>query len=143
MNKKTFIVSEKELDQVIDYLFDLMKDIHIFTFIGSLGAGKTTIIRQILKKWGIEGKITSPTFSYLNIYVNNLGEHFYHFDLYRINTMDQFLAAGFDEYLHMPQSWSFIEWPTVILPLLNKEKSCNITIEYAENNAKRIISITW
>lgn len=141
MNKKIFIVSEKELDAVVDYLFDLMKNIHIFAFVGALGAGKTTLIRELLKRWGIEQKITSPTFGYLNIYENNVGHRFYHFDLYRLNTVEQFEAAGFEEYLHIPNSWVFIEWPALIMNKLHN-KSCSVIIEYADDADKRKITVS-
>lgn len=67
----------------------------VVCFYGDLGAGKTTFIKgmaaQILGTSGEE--INSPTFVYLNIYSNRL----YHFDLYRLRDVDEFLSMGFDE----------------------------------------------
>lgn len=142
MPTKTVVLSESELPILIDSLMSLMKECSIFTFNGPLGAGKTTIIREMLKRSGITQKITSPTFAYINIYENEKGQHFYHFDLYRIESINQFLAAGFQEYLDVPDSWVFIEWPTIILPLI-QEKLCSVTIDYADGSNKRLITYIW
>lgn len=109
----------------------------IFTFVGSLGAGKTTLVRAILKECGVSSPITSPTFTYVNIYENIQGQTFYHFDCYRLSCVDDFVQAGFDEYLYQSNSWSFIEWPEIIEPLIN-HKVCRIVLEYKNEN-ERII----
>ncbi len=93
---------------------------HIFAFTGSLGAGKTTLVRSLLQACGVTGVISSPTFTYVNIYTNNHGQKFYHFDLYRITTVQEFIDAGFDEYLNDQQAYVFIEWPEVIMPFFEK-----------------------
>ncbi|MBI2774545.1 tRNA (adenosine(37)-N6)-threonylcarbamoyltransferase complex ATPase subunit type 1 TsaE [Candidatus Dependentiae bacterium] len=111
----------------------------IFTFSGSLGAGKTTIIRELLRAWGVKEPVTSPTFNYVNIYRNEHGETFYHFDLYRIGSIDEFIQAGFDEFIYAPKSWALIEWPDVIAPLL-KKNVCDVSIEYGPDSSQRIVS---
>ncbi len=136
----TLIISIEQIDQVVDALVALMDHCKVFTFEGPLGAGKTTIIRDMLKQCGIAQPITSPTFNYVNVYENQKGQLFYHFDLYRIHTFDDFLQAGFDEFLYLPNSWAFIEWPEVIMPLLTKQV-CVVSIDYHEGN-KRAIQYT-
>lgn len=117
-----------------------MAQCHIFAITGPLGAGKTTVIQRVLRDCGVVGPITSPTFNYVNEYSNNKGEHFYHFDLYRINDVHSFQEMGFDEYLNQPNSWVFIEWPEVIKPLLT-EGVCNIVFDYHDEVDKRIVTI--
>lgn len=136
--EKKLIIGIEEIDQVVDALYALMDRCKVYTFEGPLGAGKTTVIRELLKKCGIHQPITSPTFNYVNVYENQEGQLFYHFDLYRIHTLDDFLDAGFDEFLYLPDSWAFIEWPEVIMPLLTKQV-CNVTIDYY-NDAKRSVT---
>jgi tRNA threonylcarbamoyladenosine biosynthesis protein TsaE len=76
----------------------------------------------------------------MNIYKNESGKTFFHFDLYRITSVDDFLFAGFDEYLIAPNSMCLIEWPEVIEPLLKLQhkKVCKISIDYVDND-KRIL----
>lgn len=130
------------VDTVIAALLHVMKHAHIITFTGQLGAGKTTLVRTLLRACGIEETITSPTFTYVNVYTNQSGVTFYHFDLYRIETLDDFLKAGFDEYLHQPNSYVFIEWPAIIMPLLTNHV-CHCEISYDMQHIKRrTIAIT-
>jgi len=138
MAEETCIVYDyARLESVANVLQGLMGRVSIFTFIGSLGAGKTSLIRTILQQCGVKEIIASPTFTYMNMYVNEHGQIFYHFDLYRIQDIDSFIQAGFDEYLHVPHSFVFIEWPEVVMPLL-KDDVCHARIEYYEHNQRMI-----
>lgn len=118
-----------ELPQVAQYLETLLPECAVFTLAGSLGAGKTTLVKELLRECGVQDVVTSPTFAYLNVYKNGRGQTFYHFDCYRLKTLDDFLAAGFDEYLYEGNCWTFIEWPDVVMPLL-KTSVCHVQIEY-------------
>ena len=106
----------------------------IFPLIGPLGAGKTTLIKELIAQFGVTQTITSPTFGYVNSYPSPQGTYFHHFDLYRINSEETFIELGFDEYFNKKQSVCFIEWPDVIEKLLQKpyikEKTFPITLEY-------------
>jgi len=127
--EKQIIAGLDDLNLVVDYLKSLLKDCKVFTFTGSLGAGKTTVVRALLKQCGVKDVITSPTFTYLNAYKNDRDQTFYHFDCYRLENLDDFIMAGFDEYLYEDDSWSFIEWPEIVMPLL-KSQVCHVTIEH-------------
>lgn len=140
MKSKTIIFGQDELPQVASELVSLMDKAQIFTFTGPLGAGKTSLISQMLKQKGVAQPVTSPTFTYVNVYENDNGQLFYHFDLYRIETLDAFIAAGFNEYLYAPNSWAFIEWPEVIMPLLT-EAVCHCTIDY--HDQQRVLRIDF
>ena len=100
------------------YLIPQLKHFSIFTFQGPLGAGKTTIIKELLKQCNIKKTITSPTFSYVNSYKNNKNITFYHFDLYRIDSIETFYFLGLNEYFYKKYSLSLLEWPEVINPIL-------------------------
>ena len=140
IEKKDFEYKLSDLSKVVDYLYAQFSKNYVFTFSGPLGAGKTTLIRALLKKCGVKGPITSPTFTYVNIYHNAYHQTFYHFDLYRVNTINQFFEAGFDEYLYVPQSWAFIEWPEVIMPLLT-HNVCHAVLDYYNNG--RILHVSY
>lgn len=89
----------------------------IFTFTGNLGAGKTTLIREMCRQLGYKGDVTSPTFSLINeyIYGNDL---IYHMDLYRLKSIEEAFDIGIEEYLYSGE-YCFIEWPEIIEPLIN------------------------
>lgn len=136
---KTYTYTHQELSTIVDRLHALLQNCSVMTFTGPLGAGKTTIVRQLLRMCGVTAPITSPTFTYVNVYENNKGQTFYHFDLYRIESLHDFIQAGFDEMLYQPNSWVFIEWPEIIMPLLKQR--CDISIDYGDEPDVRTLKI--
>ncbi len=76
---------------------------------GNLGAGKTTLVRGILRALGYAGRVKSPTFTLLETY-NLSSLYLYHFDLYRFNNPEEWAEAGFDEALG-GQAVCIVEWP--------------------------------
>lgn len=135
--KDNLIYSLDQMDKIIEELFLKLQECQIFAFSGDLGAGKTTIIKKFLKRCGIQEVITSPTYLYVNHYVNSIEQNFYHFDLYRIKNLEAFQNFGFHEILSKENSWIFIEWPEVIESLLNK-KVCFIYLEYYNINERKL-----
>lgn len=131
------IYSLDTIDSVVESLYVLMPKYQVFTFSGPLGAGKTALIKLLLARCGVQDIVTSPTFTYMATYTNAQQETFYHFDLYRIQSIDDFLQAGFDEYLYVPGSWSFIEWPEVIMPLLT-HSVCKVTLDYVSREERSL-----
>lgn len=81
----------------------------LVTLSGELGAGKTTLVRGILRALGWVGPVKSPTYTLLEHYtVSSL--YFYHFDLYRFSEPEEWDRAGFSEYLR-PDTVCVLEWP--------------------------------
>jgi len=130
----------EEINDAVKLLLGFFDTCSIFTFVGDLGAGKTTLIKMLLKDAGVKDIITSPTFAYMCKYKNLKDQFFYHFDLYRMPSANEFFDAGFDELLYTPNSWSFIEWPELIIPYL-KEQVCIISIEHFGED-KRLLTYT-
>lgn len=134
---KNLVYGLDEISDVAQYLKKKFNDCRIFAFYGSLGAGKTTLIRELLKSCNVKGPVTSPTFTYMNLYKNAQGQKFCHFDLYRLKNVNDFLEAGFDEYLN-DDSIVFVEWPEIIETLL-KSDVCKVKIDYCKNGKKRLL----
>ena len=101
---KEIIASENELNTVVDYLNSIVPNNAILFFTGNLAAGKTTLTANIAKAKGIEGEVTSPTFSLQQCYDENL----FHYDLYRIEN-SEFMELGlFEEF--EKEGWHIVEW---------------------------------
>ena len=104
-------------------LGQLLRAGNVLCLIGDLGAGKTLLVQGIARGLGLNGEITSPTFTVMNVYEGMLPV--YHFDLYRLEEPEQLADIGFDEYTaaggiaiiewadkfpgHMPDSYLRIE----------------------------------
>ena len=76
---------------------------------GQLGAGKTTLVRGLLRGLGYSGTVKSPTYTLLEPY-NVDGQEVYHFDLYRVNDPQELEFVGFDEIVDGP-GLKLFEWP--------------------------------
>jgi tRNA threonylcarbamoyladenosine biosynthesis protein TsaE len=87
----------------------------IVAFYGEMGAGKTTIIKELCKKIGVTDSMSSPSYSIVNQY-NGKGT-VYHIDLFRLKTIKEAFTIGIEEYLNS-NKYCFIEWPEIIEPLL-------------------------
>lgn len=141
MNQQ-IIYTLSQLPQVAQSITKKFKNFKIITLTGDLGAGKTTLVKELLRQWGVQDEILSPTFTYVNCYKNDQGQKIFHFDLYRITNLDQFFELGFDEYLVEPGSICLIEWPQVINALLAelpKDQVCNLEIVHVSNDQRKLV----
>ena len=85
-------------------------------FNGTMGSGKTTLIKAIVSKLGSTDSVSSPTFSLVNEYkINN--SIAYHFDFYRIENETEVLDVGIEDYF-LKDSWCFMEWSEKIPNLI-------------------------
>lgn len=105
---------------------------------GDLGVGKTTFVKALMKYLGSDDLVNSPTFSIVNEYMSKRGM-VYHMDLYRLESIDDLLDIGFEEYIDSGQL-CIIEWPELAFPIL--KDSC-IFISISMNEEKeRIVKIS-
>lgn len=126
-----------DLDQICEKLIEHFNH-KVVLFYGEMGAGKTTLIKQLCKKLGVSEPTSSPTFSIVNEYKTDLNKTIYHFDFYRIENENEVLDFGYEEYLYS-NNYCFIEWPEKI-PNMLPENVAKINIQLGTIN-ERIISI--
>lgn len=103
----------------------------VFLLNGPMGAGKTTFIKEICTQLGSTDAFSSPTYSLVNAYGSPAGT-IYHMDLYRLQSTEELLDAGIEEYLGSGH-YCFIEWPERAAPLVDK-KQVKIDLEMNGNN---------
>ncbi len=97
---------------------------------GELGSGKTKFVQGILKYFGLENEISSPTFTIVNeYYAKEL--NIYHFDVYRLEDIDEFYAMGGDEYFE--NGICLIEWGEMIETILPPDY-IKVTFQKKEEN---------
>jgi len=109
----------------------------IFALNGNLGAGKTTIIKELCKELQVIQEPKSPTFTIINEYYRSNGEILYHFDFYRVVKISEVLDLGLEEYF-FSGSYCFIEWPSIVEQFLPKS-FVEISISLEEDNNRQII----
>lgn len=103
---------------------------------GEMGAGKTTFVHALCEEMGIQGAINSPTFSIINEYETDNGELVYHFDFYRINSVEEAYDFGYEEYFNSGY-YCFIEWPQLVESLL-PPSVIRINIEVLVDETRKI-----
>lgn len=119
MEKEITISSLADLDRAASEFVALMGDETVYAFHGPMGAGKTTFIRSLAKALGVEDdQANSPSFSIINEYRSDTtAELIYHFDLYRLESVEEALEIGVEDYFDSG-ALCLLEWPERIEPLL-------------------------
>lgn len=111
-----------------------MGDRTIFAFSGQMGSGKTTFIRALCEALGVTESVNSPTFAIVNEYLSGTGNPIYHFDFYRIKSLQEALDIGLEDYLYSGHL-CLIEWPEYIEKLL-PEETVRVAIEEQEDGSR-------
>ena len=139
MKKKFHIHGVEALTEVSDYLISLRDKADVVAFYGSMGAGKTTLIKNLCHRMGVTDEVNSPTFAIVNEYATVDGESVYHFDFYRIKKLEEAYDIGFENYFYSG-NLCLIEWPEMIEPLL-PEHHIRVSINAGSTDDDRIIEI--
>ncbi len=133
---QSIIADEKELKQVAKAVLEAHPQERVFGFYGEMGAGKTTLIKEMCAHLGVDGMTSSPTFAIVNEYWTPR-EPVYHFDFYRIDGPEDAVRIGFEEYIYSG-SYCFIEWTEKVQPLLPDEY-VRVTIERVDDTKRKFI----
>ena len=117
-----------------------LKGGEVFALVGNLGTGKTHLIKGISLGLAAHDpdQVSSPTFVLVNEYFGRDGLiHIYHINAYRIETLAEFTALGFEEYCR-PDSVVMIEWADKILPVLAGFECIQLQLEHVSENQRKI-----
>lgn len=136
MEKVIEIDSLDELDVAAQAVIDALDGRTVVAFDAPMGAGKTTIISRIAALLGAEDSVTSPTFAIVNQYMGTNGA-IYHFDMYRIERIEEALDFGSEEYLSSGEL-CLVEWPEKIEALL-PDDTMVVKIEILSDSARRFV----
>ena len=132
-----YINGVEQLSEVSDYLLSMRNEADIIAFYGAMGAGKTTLIKNLCHRMGVSDEVNSPTFAIVNEYVTEEGESVYHFDFYRIKKIEEAYDIGFENYFDSG-NLCLIEWPEMIKPLM-PEKYIRVEIRHGATDDEREI----
>ncbi len=129
--------TREKLPQIAKKIIDNYKDERIFAFFGEMGAGKTTLIKELCNYLNVEDIVCSPTFAIVNEYHTIEDESIFHFDFYRLKTVKEAFDIGYEDYF-FSGNYCFIEWSEKITELL-PENFVRVQIDKYESNENRII----
>ncbi|ANU63941.1 tRNA (adenosine(37)-N6)-threonylcarbamoyltransferase complex ATPase subunit type 1 TsaE [Muribaculum intestinale] len=135
------IPSLDAIDSVARQFVDLMDDYTVFAFNGEMGAGKTTFINALSRVLGVdEDPTSSPSFAIINEYRSSTtAELIYHFDLYRLENLDEAFDIGVEDYLDSG-AICFLEWPERIADILPDD---TVRVDIAEQpDGSRLLTVT-
>lgn len=130
MTRTILIPSLADIDSAAQEFVSLMDDRTVYAFNGEMGAGKTTFINAVARALGVEDDPTgSPTFAIVNEYRSDTtAELIYHFDLYRIENLEQAFDIGIEDYFESG-AVCLIEWPDRVEDILPDDTvTVNITV---------------
>ncbi len=115
--KKIDIDSLAQLRDVAKEILSSLDGRTVVILHAPMGAGKTTLVREIASVMGSEDSVASPTFAILNEYSTPDNHSIYHFDMYRIERVEEAIDLGFEEYIYSGEL-CFIEWAERVETLL-------------------------
>lgn len=109
--------SQEDTEKIAFEYAKRLKKGDIICLIGDLGTGKTAFTRGVARSFGIDEYITSPTFSIINEYYSKT--NLYHFDIYRLQDIDEAYDIGIEDYFDSDGIVVF-EWPELIIDIIPK-----------------------
>lgn len=131
--------SEEETFEIASEIANSLNFPAVILLDGDLGAGKTHFVKGFVKALGDDELVTSPTFTIMNEYTDGKA-NVYHFDMYRLSSMEEAINLGFEEYFDLKtlNGVSLVEWPQNVEGLFPKE-AIKIYIEKLGINKRKIV----
>lgn len=132
--------SIKDTEKLAKRIAKDLKGGDVLGLVGNLGAGKTTFTQALGKALGVKQTMTSPTFVLLKVYPLNHStiKHLCHIDAYRLNTLEDLVAIGANDYLGQADTLTIVEWADKVENLLPQNTK---KIFFKHNPTNRIINI--
>jgi tRNA threonylcarbamoyladenosine biosynthesis protein TsaE len=131
-------VDAQSVEETLNFGERLAREVQggdVIALSGDLGAGKTVLVKGLARGLGVTQAVTSPTFTLVHEYPGGRLPLF-HIDLYRLDTVEQALAIGIEDYLN-GMGVAAIEWAEKVEPLLPPHTT-RIRIAWLGENARRI-----
>ena len=122
------VKSIAELEDAAQTILESIDKNRIICLYGTMGVGKTTLIKAICRKLGVADNVVSPTFALINEYKSPKGMPIYHFDFYRINKIEEVFDFGYEEYFYSKEGICLIEWPELVENILPEDGVVKISI---------------
>ena len=128
-----------ELPDAAEKFVEQMGDETVYAFYGEMGAGKTTFINALCRRLGVEDDVAnSPSFAIINEYRSDeTAELIYHFDLYRLDNIDEALEIGVEDYFDSG-ALCLLEWPERIEDIL-PDDTVKVEIRVNDDHSRDII----
>lgn len=126
-----------DLPEVAEEIIQMLDRRNVVAFFGPMGAGKTTLIREICAQLGSTDTVTSPTFALINRYDAADGSPIFHFDFYRIERPEEAFDLGYEEYFYS-DGLCLVEWPERVVELLPDEVM-KVTITPTSPTRRKIV----
>jgi len=136
MEKTISVNSLNDLPKAAGIILNDIQNHKVVALFGKMGVGKTTLIKELCHQLGVSDLVSSPTFALVNEYLSGDDEPVFHFDFYRIESIEEVYDIGYEEYIYSDH-YCFIEWPEMILELL-PESYVYLSIEENEDGTRLI-----
>ncbi len=130
------IFTLEDIQQAVQTFNTATTGYKVFALHGEMGAGKTTFVHAVCEAAGVQGNISSPTFSIINQYTTANGALIYHIDLYRLNDEEEALQAGVEDCLYSGNT-CFVEWPEKA-PGIFPDGTLHINISAIATNTRKL-----
>lgn len=134
---KIRISNEAELDRAAVILLEALGNRTHVALDGPMGAGKTTLTTAVGRALGVADEVNSPTFSIINEYRDECGNPVFHFDFYRIESPQEAIELGLEEYFDSG-ALCLMEWPGNIGTLL-PDDAVHVIIRVEDDGARTIL----
>jgi len=135
------IVKLDELEETAKAIIGKYADYRIFVLNGEMGAGKTTFSKHFCAALGANEEVTSPTFAIANIYTSEEFGEINHFDFYRLETAQEAIEIGLDDYLYSG-NYCLMEWADIIIDFVPRPY-VKINISYVDDFNERDIDVEF
>lgn len=127
----------EELSKVSDLLISWRDKSNIIAFYGNMGAGKTTLVKNLCSRLGVQDEVNSPTFALVNEYQTETFDSVFHFDFYRIKSLEEVFDIGYEDYFY-GGSLCLLEWPELIDPIM-PEHFIKVDITLGDTDDSRVV----